>query len=107
LLVGPGLISRNQDLRFTVIAADKPVILTCRSSLINVDVRPQSLTPHTRGRFAILTVFATMMLALILANAVVRSFGVRVQPWIQDGILILAGVSLGYWVHDRYRWPGH
>jgi hypothetical protein len=105
LLVGPGLINRRQDLRFTVITDEKPVGLTCLASLIDVSVREQSLGPKGHSWLA---VFVTMVLfygTVFLAIAIVRSFGVRLQDATLQPLFTGAGAFIGVWNRHRNPYP--
>lgn len=97
LLVGPGLINRRQDLRFTVIADEKPTRLTCKASLIDVSVREQELGPRGRSWVATFVAVAIFFGTAYLVLSIVRSFGVRVQDALLRNIFTFAGVFIGVW----------
>jgi hypothetical protein len=69
LLVGPGVIHRQQDLRFTVTAEARPTRLICRASLIDVSVRSMRLTPRQRYEAIQAWAFGVAILFWALADA--------------------------------------
>jgi hypothetical protein len=105
LLVGPGLISRNQQLRFTVIADAKPHGMHAQASLINVDVQRWSLNPQQRLVISEIILVLAFYPAVKFGTAIVRSFGVHVQPLVQFGIFGLGCFLIGWWLYDRYPYP--
>jgi hypothetical protein len=105
LLVGPGLIGRRQDLRFTVLVGAKPTGLRCQASLIDVSVRRQFLTPYRRFLASVFVGFAVTTGAVALTIAIVFSAGVQLQPAITFGIGIIFGIGLAVWAIVRSRYP--
>jgi hypothetical protein len=105
LLVGPGLINRRQDLRFTVIADEKPTGLTCVASLVDVSVREQSLGPEGHSWVAGFVTTALFLGISFLGLAIVKSFGIRLQDTALQPIFIFAGVFIGVWNRRRNRSP--
>ena len=105
LLVGPGLINRRQDLRFTVIADVKPTGVTCKASLIDVSVREQSLGPEGHSWIAAFVTVALFMGTTFLALAIVTSFGIRLQDALQRAIFTAAGAFIGVWNRNRNPYP--
>ena len=105
LMVGPGLINRRQNLRFTVIADEKPTGVTCQASLIDVSVREQSLGPEGHSWIAAFVTMALFIGTAFLAIAIVTSFGIRLQDALQRTIFITAGAFIGVWNRKRNPSP--
>lgn len=105
LLVGPGLINRRQDLRFTVIAGEKPTRVTCQASLIDVSVSQQELGPRGRSRVATFVAVAIFIGTAYLTLAIVGSFGVRVRDTLLREIFLVAGVFIGTWTVRHFSFP--
>jgi hypothetical protein len=105
LLVGPGLINRRQDLRFTVIADEKPVGVTCQASLIDVSIREQSLGPEGHSWIAAFVTMALFTGTAFLVIAIVTSFGIRLQDALQRTIFTTAGAFIGAWNRRRNPSP--
>src|SRR5579871_656463 len=106
LLVGPGLIGRRQDLRFTVRAAAKPPHgLTCRASLINVRIRRQFLTPQRRFPLVLVAVFLVSLAISTLAVVVAASAGVTISAT-ASLVIYFSGLFLAMvWLLIRFRTP--
>jgi len=99
LLVGPGVIHRWQDLRFTLTVATMPTTFTCRASLIDVNVRYQKLSPRRRYRIAAIVGIVLAAIFYGLLVIVVLSLGVP-DPWRLITFLVggsILGV-LGQWM---------
>ena len=107
LLVGPGLISRRQDLRFTVIAQTPtaPTALICQASLIDVRVHWQWFAPLLRAQIILGVFTAAYVLALIVAGFLLVDQGVGLNFVI---LVVTAFVGYGvfsWWLHRRYPGP--
>jgi hypothetical protein len=110
VLVGPGLISRRQDLCFVVVADAKPKRPACKASLIDVRIRRQFLTPGQRATF----IFAGS-LSLWIIGYVLAIFGFRRHGFTPNQFTVLiiaiavfiAGVAYGIWsIVLLARYPG-
>lgn len=102
LLVGPGLISRRLDLRFTVLAEAEPTRLKCQASLIDVSVRRQFVSPRGRN-YAVWYITPALAIAAVFgANAVLSSAGIRFQPLVVSAISGVVSLVAGIWVILRF-----
>jgi hypothetical protein len=106
LLVGPGLIGRRQDLRFTVRAAAKPPAgLTCRASLINVQIRRQLLTPRRRAYWVLLAAMVATVVIGGVGLAVLGSAGVHIDPATVGAIYGIVGILSLVWASRHFVTP--
>lgn len=105
LLVGPGLITRRLDFRFTVLAVARPTPLKCQASLIDVSVRRQFLTP-TKRRAAAWCIIPLAVLAMIfVTGAILMSAGIRFQPFVVTAITAILTIGTASWINLRFRYP--
>jgi hypothetical protein len=102
LLIGPGLISRRQDLGFMLRTEAKPTRLTCQASLIDVRVRRQLLTPLGRIIFALVIGILVGCLTGALIIGILMSAGVKVQFWASVLLGFVAGAAILVWAYLRY-----
>jgi hypothetical protein len=105
LLVGPSLINRRQDLRFTVLTAAKPPKLTCTASLIDVSIRRSFLTPLLRGMLASMGGALVFGTAFFLTISIIESTGVKVQGGVIGGIYLAGLLVIVVWAIVRFRTP--
>jgi hypothetical protein len=94
LLVGPGLIGRDQDLRFSFRTDSRPKRLICQASLVDVRVRRQFTTPTLRSVGLSLLASITFTVALFLGAALLAVFlGIAENPWISYPVPIIITVA--------------
>jgi len=105
LFVGPGLISRWQDLRFTIITDSEPVVPSCWQSLIDVQFIYTDLPPRIRWQVVSALGFLAYFIVFVIAGTIVAySFGVK--QWILVGAFFIGSIPIGIWIlYRRSRAP--
>jgi hypothetical protein len=100
LLVGPGLIGRRQDLRFTAITDREPSAIPRYSPFIGFEVRLTTTPPRTRWAVASGCVFLAY---LIVAAIVLAALHVSVFVWFVA--FVIGFVPFGIWILSRGHFP--
>ena len=107
LLVGPGLISRRQDLKFTVIADThtEPPPLICQASLIDVRVYRQWLAPLLRAQIILGVFTAAYFLAVFVAGFLLYEQGIGLNLLILSVTAVVGYGAFSWWLWHRYPGP--
>jgi hypothetical protein len=103
LLVGPSLIGRRQDLRFTVIAEAKPPSLACQASLVDVAVRRQRLAPK---EWSFGVAFASLLAGVFVGWVVSKIVKAPASEIINLPVLVsggIIGIGALAWHEWRFR----
>jgi hypothetical protein len=106
LLVGPDLIRRRQDLRFTVTTVEEPKGVACQASLIDVSIRRQRFTPRTRSNLALAALLVEGgIVGGVSAGIADTFFGTETQTWLPPIVITINTVIvLSIW-NSRFKYP--
>jgi hypothetical protein len=99
LLIGPGLIGRRQDLRFTVITDRQPKGIVWQPSLIDFQVRPPFIVDMPPRLRWMLASGCVSMAYLIAAAILLGSLGIN--QLVQAVAIVIGFVPIGIWILYR------